>query len=209
MKLLSAILATLALMTATAGATDLGSKDYPLSSYPAWSGANIAFGIGGNFAQTSFTTSGVPVDLGMSGATFAVRFGYDSKLAGSIGGMSGWLGGIYSEIGRESDVHGGALHLKAADQWQYGAGVRAGRYFGTSLLYTVVGYTHKSTSFAGWSTGLDGIKAGPGVEFDLSDHFFGRLEATGSWYNDATTPSHLKLSNVNEEVMLSIGVRLN
>jgi len=208
----------LALIVASAGvghAADMyssGSFKDPITGAVSsinWDGTYASVGVSAVFGDSKASApNDGSIDLGLAGARFDGRIGYDRTV------LPGWLLGIYGEVGHSKDVSGSVLTSSFGEGWTYGAGIRAGREFGNALIYGLVGYVHQDVSFSGPTDGLAGIKLGGGIEVMMKDvcpHCFVALEGSWSGFEDSknvSLGSPVTFSNKEEQVGLRFGVKM-
>ena len=99
---------------------------------------------------------------GFQGVIVETRVGADYKFSGSPYYAGAYVQGSYEDAQPASGI------------WGYGAGLRAGRYFGSTSLYALTGYEGQHVNNG--STDLNGILTGLGTEIAITGHVSLRLE---------------------------------
>ncbi len=191
------------------------SKDAPVVAGINWSGVYIQIGAGGAFANADARGTGTVGseattiygggNLGLSGFAGDIRVGYDYTLG------KGLLIGLWGEVSDEVASGSNTTGSKSESQYGYGAGLRAGRYFGTSLVYGLVGWQglHVKTSGSGWSLSndLNGIGVGGGIEAEIAQHVTLGAEAKYIAYGDWTPANGLTVSGDEVRTTARLGYR--
>lgn len=147
------------------------------------------------------------------------RIGYDRAFGRYLIGVFG--GYDFSNMETMASIDGlGTLKLEKENEWTVGA--RAGVIVAPrTLVYGLAGYTQTEYKFSGagggFSQDFDGITAGGGIEFALSDKVFMGLEYTHTFYGKETLIDvsdelgSLKVTDKLDEdkIMATLKIKLN
>lgn len=138
--------------------------------------------------------------LDSSGFTGGGQVGFDVQRGRFVGGIFG----SYDFSGAETTISGDGLPeialIEQGDSWSVGA--RAGLLVNPrTLVYVLAAYTQTEFTFAGIGTeGADkdvtfnGVTAGAGVEFALTNNIFMGIEGTHTFYGSETLADSCKES---------------
>jgi opacity protein-like surface antigen len=141
------------------------SDSLPSISDFRYSGLYASIAAGYAFNELTHT-SDASFNAGTQGAIAEFRIGADYKFSGGP-----YFAGVYVQGSYEDASPTDGL-------WGYGAGLRAGRYFGSTSLYGLVGYEgqHVNSIDADVGKDLNGVQFGLGAEIALTGHVSLRIE---------------------------------
>ncbi|BGE87478.1 outer membrane beta-barrel protein [Methylosinus sp. 3S-1] len=156
-----------------------------------WTGAHIGAHGGYAFGSTKLTSGSWTGDgVGGAGGVGGALLGYDYQWGRSVLGVEidGSGGGARSTA--SVTLRRFSANAQIAYDWDYSIRARAGRLFGSTLLFGTVGWTQTygrltTAGLGGIETShlFSGVQLGGGVETMLTTHLGARLEYLHSFYD--------------------------